>query len=41
MSSNFDFPAPIKVVDDLVAVPVDISQINAQIVFDLATQIAT
>ncbi len=38
---NFDLAPPTITVDGLLAVPIDISRINASLVFDAATQIAT
>jgi hypothetical protein len=41
MSTNFDLAPPAKTVDGLLAVPTDISSIQASFVFDGAAQTAT
>lgn len=38
MGNNFDLAPPVKIVDGLVAVPIDIQRITASLVFDGATQ---
>ena len=41
MSTNFHLAPPPKVVDGLLAVPIDISSISAALTFDAAAQVAT